>query len=119
MKRISLITLTLIMAAFLAACGAPASNTPAANNANAGNTNTAKPVAAAPTKEALMTMERAGWEAWKNRDAKWTEENASDKYVGFGATGKNTVRVGLSISSSPKAPGAPAGQSSIVFPAPP
>src|SRR5205807_2443445 len=34
-------------------------------------------------------------------------------------TGKNTVSVGLSISSSPKARGAPAGQSSIVFPAPP
>ena len=83
-----LITLTLIMAAFIAACGAPASNTPAANNATAGNTNTAKPVAAAPTKEALMTMERAGWEAWKNRDAKWTEENASDKYVGLGTSGR-------------------------------
>ena len=88
MKRISLITLTLIMAALLAACGAPATNTPTANNANAGNTNTAKPVAAAPTKEALMTMERAGWEAWKNRDAKWTEENASDKYVGLGTSGR-------------------------------
>lgn len=87
MKRISLIALTLITAAFFAACGAPAGNTPAAN-ANAGNTNTAKPVAAAPTKEALMTMEKAGWEAWKNRDAKWTEENASDKYVGLGTSGR-------------------------------
>ena len=90
MKRISFIVLMLGVAAFLAACGAPAGNT-GANNANAGNTanaNTAKPVAAAPTKDALMTMEKAGWEAWKNRDAKWMEENASDKYVGFGATGR-------------------------------
>lgn len=71
-----------------AACGAPAGNSPAANNANAANANTAKPVAAAPTKDALMTLEKAGWEAWKNRDAKWTEENASDKYVGLGTSGR-------------------------------
>jgi len=83
MKRISLITLMLVTAAFFAACGAPAGDAPAANNAN-----TAKPTAAAPTKEALMTMEKAGWEAWKNRDAKWTEENASDKYVGLGTSGR-------------------------------
>jgi hypothetical protein len=91
MKRISFMTLTVVAAALLAACGAPANNKPAANNANASNAanaNTAKPVAAAPTKEALMTLEKAGWEAWKNRDAKWTVDNASDKYVGFGATGR-------------------------------
>jgi hypothetical protein len=35
-----------------------------------------------------MAMEKAAWEAWKNRDAKWTEENASDKYVGFGSAGR-------------------------------
>lgn len=88
MKRISLMTITLAAAAFFAACGAPAGNGPATNNANAGNANTAKPAAAAPTKEALMTLEKAAWEAWKTRDAKWTEENASDKYVGFGSTGR-------------------------------
>ncbi len=88
MKRISLITLTFVTAVFFVACGAPADNKPAANNAANANANTAKPVAAAPTKEALMTMEKAGWEAWKNRDAKWTEENASDKYVGFSSTGR-------------------------------
>ena len=35
-----------------------------------------------------MTLEKGGWEAWKNRDAKWTEQNASDKYVGFSSTGR-------------------------------
>jgi hypothetical protein len=40
-------------------------------------------------------------------------------FVAFAATGKNTVNVGLSTSSSPNARGAPAGHSSIVFPAPP
>lgn len=90
MKRISIITLTFAAAALLAACGAPAENKPAANNtnANAANANTAKPVAAAPTKDALMTLEKAGWEAWKNRDAKWTVENASDKFVALGTTGR-------------------------------
>jgi hypothetical protein len=88
MKHFGLITLTLVTTALFAACGAPADNKPAANNSNAANANTAKPVATAPTKEALMTMEKAGWEAWKNRNAKWTEENASDKYVGFSSTGR-------------------------------
>ena len=40
-------------------------------------------------------------------------------FVAFGPTGKNTVSEGLSTSSSPKAPGAPAGHNNIVFPAPP
>jgi Domain of unknown function (DUF4440) len=91
MKRITFIILTLAFAAFLAACGAPATNnvTNTANaNANGANANAAKPVAAAPTKEALMTLEKGGWEAWKSRDAKWTEENASEKYVGFSSTGR-------------------------------
>lgn len=90
MKRKSLLTMMLAAVAILTACGAPASNT-ASNNANVGNAtnaNSAKPVAAAPTKEALMTLEKGGWEAWKNRDAKWTEENASDKYVGFSSAGR-------------------------------
>ena len=90
MKRLSLTTLTLAFAAFFAACGAPADNKPAANtNANAANANAAaKPAAAPPTKEALMTLEKGGWEAWKNRDAKWTVENASDKFVGLGTSGR-------------------------------
>ena len=87
MNRIVFVTLTLAAAALFAACGAPAGNAPAANNAAAANT-AAKPAAAAPTKEALMAMEKAGWEAWKNRDAKWTVDNASDKYVGFSSTGR-------------------------------
>jgi hypothetical protein len=89
MKSITLIIALCIVTVWLTACGAPAGNgtNNAASNSNS-NTNTAKPTAAAPTKEALMTMEKAGWEAWKNRDAKWTVDNASDKYVGFGATGR-------------------------------
>ncbi|MEO6655844.1 MAG: nuclear transport factor 2 family protein [Pyrinomonadaceae bacterium] len=92
MKRITLLASALAASAFLAACGAPAGNAPVATNANSTNTNTntntAKPVAAAPTKEALMTLEKGGWEAWKNRDTKWSEENYSAKGVGFGKDGR-------------------------------
>lgn len=89
MKRTSSIVLTLTAAAFFAACGAPAgNNSPTANNANAANANSAKPVAAVPTKEALMAIEKSGWEAWKNRDAKWTEDNYSDKGFNLGGTGR-------------------------------
>jgi hypothetical protein len=89
MKKTTLFILTLAVAAFMAACGGTAENKPAANNANASNANTAaKPVAAAPTKDALMAIEKAGWEAWKNRDNKWSEENYSAKGVGFGKDGR-------------------------------
>lgn len=89
MKRIYFLAITLAATALFAACGAPAANNaPAATNANAANTNVAKPAAAAPTKESLMTLEKAGWEAWKNRDGKWTQENASDKFITFGAAGR-------------------------------
>lgn len=89
MRRLSLMIATLAAAAFIAGCGAPAGNTGtnAANAGNAANANANK-TAAAPSKETLMTLEKAGWEAWKNRDAKWTEENASDKYVSFGSSGR-------------------------------
>lgn len=92
MKTIYLLCLLVFAVVFAGACGAPASNAPAnanaaGSNANA-NANAAKPVAAAPTKDALMTMEKAAWEAWKNRDGKWTQENASDKYVGFATAGR-------------------------------
>ncbi len=69
------------------ACGGPPANAPA-SNANASNANSAKPVAAAPTKDALMTLEKSGWEAWKNRDPKWTEQNYSDKGFNVGTTGR-------------------------------
>ncbi|MGD9628834.1 MAG: nuclear transport factor 2 family protein [Pyrinomonadaceae bacterium] len=90
MRRLSLMIATLAAAAFVVACGAPAGNTgTAANSGNAANSNANKTAAApAPSKETLMTMEKAAWEAWKNRDAKWTEENASDKYIGFGSSGR-------------------------------
>ncbi len=103
MKRISLITLTLVTAALFAACGAPAgNNAPAANNANAANANSAKPTAAAPTKEALMAIEKSGWEAWKNRDTKWTEDNYTDKGFNLSGTGRTDKATMIKMTTTQK-----------------
>src|SRR5664279_3404614 len=63
MKKFTLFILAL--AGLGAACGGPAGNAPAASNAsvvNAVNANSAKPVAAAPTKDDLVALEKGGWE---------------------------------------------------------
>jgi hypothetical protein len=58
-----------------------------ANNANAANKaeNTAP---AAPTKDALVTLEKSAYEAWKSKDAKFWDTFLSDKFVGYGSSGK-------------------------------
>jgi hypothetical protein len=86
MKRPIVHILMLIAAAMLTACGTPAGNSPA-NGANGANT-AAKPAAAAPTKDSVVALEKAAWKAWETRDTKYFEENISDKYVGFGASGR-------------------------------
>lgn len=68
----------------LAACGAPAGNT-ATNGTNTTNA-AAKPASAAPTKDALISLEKSSWEAWKSRDAKAFGEILSDRSVGFSPT---------------------------------
>lgn len=83
MKRIGLFVISLAAATLLAACGAPVSNT-GTNISNASNTNTGKTVAAAPTKEALMTLERSAYEAWKTKDAKFWDTFLAANFVGFG-----------------------------------
>ncbi len=88
MKRISILAISLAAAAMLAACGTPAGNAPVNKPATNANANAAKPVAATPTKEALMTLEKAAWEAWKVRDIKWTEDNMTDKGFNLGSTGR-------------------------------
>ena len=56
----------------------------AENDANT----TAKPAAAAPTKAALMTLEKSSYEARKTKDAKFWDTFLSDKFVGYGSSGK-------------------------------
>ena len=90
MKHIALFAIALAVPVLFAACQPPATNTAAntANATNTANTNTAKPAAAAPTKESLMAIEKGGWEAWKNRDVKWSEDNYSDKVMNISSTGR-------------------------------
>lgn len=91
MKRFSPMIALIAAALWLAACGAPAGNTGTNNAASNSNTNAnaAKPTAAAPSKETLMALEKSGWEAWKNRDPKWVEDNYTEK--GFNLVGKGRM----------------------------
>ncbi len=88
MKRFSLVTMMLVASAFFAACEPPASNTGTNKAANTTNTNAAMPVAAAPTKEALMALEKSAYEAWKNKDAKFWDPFLTDNFVGYGMAGR-------------------------------
>jgi Domain of unknown function (DUF4440) len=67
-------------------CSACAGNAPA-NDPNAADT-AAKTAPAAPTKDALVTLERNAYEAWKSKDAKFWDAFLSDKFVGYGSSGK-------------------------------
>ncbi len=84
MTKFKYFVLTVAAACLFAACPAPDSNAPA----NTENANTAEPAAAAPTKEELFTLEKSAYEAWKNKDAKFWDTFLSDKFVGYGQSGK-------------------------------
>ena len=83
MTKISSCVLAATAALVIAACGgdAPASH------------ENAPPIAeetapAAPTKDALVALEKSAYEAWKSRDEAFWETFLSDKFVGYGASGK-------------------------------
>ena len=84
MKRTLQFILLAAAATFFAACGAPADNT-GANNAN---TNTTKPIAAAPTSDALMALEKQANEAYVKGDSKFFEGMLSEKLVILGGGGQ-------------------------------
>src|SRR5437870_5013008 len=77
MKKTLRFILLTVGSTFFAACGAPAANT-GANNAN---TNTTKPVAAAPTADALMALDKQANEAYVKGNSKFFEGMLSDKFV--------------------------------------
>ncbi len=56
----------------------------------AGNvpTNYVNAAPAAPTKDALVTLEKSGYQAWKSKDATFWDTFLSDKFVGYGSSGK-------------------------------
>ncbi len=84
MKKKLLFILLAAVATLVSACRAPAANT-GANNANTiANTNTTKPVAAAPTADVLLALEKQANEAYARGDSKVFEEMLSDKFVILG-----------------------------------
>ena len=93
MNRLKCLVLALIAAFALTACE-PAANT-ASNNAAAtngvranSNSNANSTTAAAPTKEALMTLEQSAYDAWKNKNAAFWDPFLTANFVGYGSTGK-------------------------------
>jgi hypothetical protein len=82
-KTLRLILLTAALT-LVAACGGPAPHT-GANTANTNaNTNTGKPVAAAPSADALMALEKQANEAYVKGDSKFFEGMLSEKFVILG-----------------------------------
>jgi hypothetical protein len=87
--------IVVALVAFAATACQPSTNTTVNNalaNTNAGsnsnsNSNAAS-TAAAPTKEALVELERSAYDAWKNKDAKFWDTFLAANFVGFGSTGK-------------------------------
>jgi ketosteroid isomerase-like protein len=76
MPRIKYFVATLVFSA--CTCNTPANKANAAIKAD--NT--------APTKPALMTLENSAYQAWKTQDTKFWDTYLSDKFVGYGWSGK-------------------------------
>src|SRR4051794_11450466 len=91
MNRLKPILLLCVIPIAFTACQ-PAANTavtaPANTTAANSNTNAAKTTATAPTKEALMSLEKSAFEAWKSKDAKFWETFLASNFIGYSATGK-------------------------------
>lgn len=80
MRRIVLLTALAAASTLFAACGGPAPNT----GANDANSNATKPVAAAPTTDALMALDKQANEAYVRGDSEFFERMLSDKFVILG-----------------------------------
>jgi Domain of unknown function (DUF4440) len=83
MARIKCFTLTAIAAFVFTVCGG---NT-LANDANAAKA-AEKTAPGGPTKVALVTLEKSAYAAWKSKDAKFWDTFLSDKFVGWGSSGR-------------------------------
>src|SRR5215218_4500867 len=93
MNRTKFLILAAIAAFAMTACqpAATANNavvTNANSNAISNSNANAASTAGAPTKEALMTLERSAYDAWKNKDAKFWDTFLAANFVGFGNSGK-------------------------------
>lgn len=83
MAKIKCFILTAMSALILIVCGGNA----IANDATAANT-AGKAATTGPAKVALPTLEESAYQAWKSKDAKFWDRFLSDKFVGWGSSGK-------------------------------
>ncbi len=83
MKNISFAVLAAAATLVVSACTGDAPP----SNANAPRT-VAKTAPAEPTKDALLALEKSAYEAWKVKDATFWDTFLSDKFVGYGTSGK-------------------------------
>lgn len=97
--RIKLI-FSIAALALIAACSGTADNKPA-GNANVSNANTA-PKAAAPTKEALMAIERQAWTDWAERNEKGLDGYMASDFVNVGYNGASDRAAALKSWTSHK-----------------
>jgi len=77
----------LVLAAAAALVYTASAGDAPASNSNAAKT-TGKTPHAAPTKRALVTLETSAYAAWKSKDAKFWDTFLSDKFVGWGSSGR-------------------------------
>jgi len=82
MKKLFLPFVIAVIGSLVAACAPPTANTNVANAGNV-NANAAKPAAAAPTKEALLDLDKKANEAWMKGDTAHFEGMLSDKFVRY------------------------------------
>src|ERR1700692_2847520 len=83
MARNQCFTLTAVAALALTVCGGYA----LANDANTVDT-AEKTAPGGPTNVALVTLEKSAYAAWKSKDARFWDTFLSDKFVGWGSSGK-------------------------------
>jgi hypothetical protein len=83
MARIKCFTVTAIAALVLTICGGSA----LANDTNTVNT-AEKTASGGPTKVAFVTLEKSAYAAWKAKDARFWDTFLSDKFVGWGSSGR-------------------------------
>jgi ketosteroid isomerase-like protein len=83
MAKIKYSAFTAAAALVFTACAGDA----LAQNANTANT-AEKTDPAGPAKVELVTLEKSAYEAWKSKDAKFWDTFLSEKFVGWGSSGK-------------------------------
>jgi hypothetical protein len=88
MNTIKLLLLACAAAILLSACQPPANNSATNSNANSNANANRSATATAPTKDALMALDRNAFEAWKNKDTKFWDTYISSRFAAVEPGGK-------------------------------